>query len=86
MNKLSEEQLKKEAKKRVDFKYHLLIYVLVTVILWTIWQISGGGYGWPVWPTTGWGIAIVFHYMDTFNSFQIYSVEKEIEKLKKKEK
>ena len=78
-----EEQLKKKVQKRDDFKHHFLIYVLVIVFLWVTWALTGKEYIWPIWPTIGWGIAVLFQYMGAFNPFQIYSVEKEIEKLKK---
>jgi hypothetical protein len=83
MNDYTEEHLKKKAQKRVDFKHHFLIYVLVIAFLWVIWALTGRRHLWPIWPTGGWGIAILFQYIGAFNPFQIYSVEKEIEKLKK---
>ncbi|MEP1095893.1 MAG: 2TM domain-containing protein [Cyclobacteriaceae bacterium] len=83
MNSNTEEQLKENAIKRVDFKHHFLIYVVVIAFLWAIWAATGSGYMWPVWPTGGWGIAIFFHYVGAFNPFNLFSVEKEIEKLKK---
>ncbi|MEO9870661.1 2TM domain-containing protein [Ekhidna sp.] len=83
MSNITEEQIKENAKKRIDFKYHFLIYVLVNMFLWAIWVITGSGYMWPVWPTGGWGIAIFFHYIGAYNSINLFSVEKEVEKLKK---
>lgn len=84
MNNYTEEQLKDVAQKRVDFKHHLAIYIVVIAFLWVIWAVSSGGYMWPVWPTVGWGIGIFFHYVGVFNPFVLFSVDKEIEKLRKK--
>ena len=86
MSNLYQEQLKKDAQKRVDFKHHFLIYVMVIALLWVIWAVSDSGYVWPVWPTAGWGIAIFFHYVSVFNPFEFFSVEKEVEKLKQEKK
>ncbi len=82
MDNHKEEQLKYEAQKRVDFKHHFTIYLVVTAFLWIIWTVSGGGYVWPEWPTVGWGIGIFFHYVGVFNPFILFSVEKEMEKLR----
>lgn len=84
MNNLNEEQLNEVAQKRVDFKHHLFIFVTVIAFLWAIWAITDSDYMWPVWPTAGWGIAIFFHYAGVYNPFNLFSVEKEIEKMKKK--
>jgi hypothetical protein len=86
MSNLYEEQLKRDAQKRVDFRRHLSIYLVVSTLLWVIWVFSGGGYMWPIWPTGGWGIAVFFHYVGVFNPFQFFSVEKEVEKLKQEKK
>ena len=85
MENLNEEHLEELAKKRIDFKRHLLIYVIVIAFLWVIWAVTGSGYMWPVYPTGGWGIAIIFHYAGAYNSDKFFSVEKEIEKLKEGE-
>ena len=82
MSNLYQEQLKRDAQKRVDFKRHLLIYLMVITLLWVVWAFSGNAYMWPVWPTCGWGIAVFSHYVRVFKPFQFFSVEKEIEKLK----
>jgi len=84
MRKLTEAELKEEAQKRVDFKYHLLIYVLVNAGLWVIWALTYTGYPWPVWPLLGWGIGIFFHYLGVYRPMNFFSVEKEIDKLKQK--
>ena len=86
MNNIHEEQLKKDAQKRVEFKRHFLIYIVVIALLWVIWVFSGSEYMWPVWPTAGWGIGVFFHYASVFNPFKIFSVEKEIKILKQEKR
>jgi len=72
------------AKKRVSFKRHLFIYLLVNVFLWLVWVCTstktyGSGLPWPAWTTFGWGIGIAFHYMATYANTG--SVEREYDKL-----
>ncbi|MFN1835802.1 2TM domain-containing protein [Balneola sp. MJW-20] len=83
MNNLNEEQIIELAKKRVDLRHHLMVYIIINAMLWAIWAITGSGYIWPIWPTAGWGIALIFHYVGVHDPFALFSVEKEIEKMKK---
>ncbi|MFW5691037.1 MAG: protein kinase domain-containing protein [Chloroflexota bacterium] len=56
-------QVEKRIEERNDFYSHLAIYVAVNAMLWTIWAVAGGGFPWPIFPTMGWGIGIVAHYV-----------------------
>jgi hypothetical protein len=76
-------QLHELARKRVDFRRHLLVYFVMNAVLWTIWFITGQGYLWPVWPTAGWGIGVLFHYLFEYRSSRLLSEEEEYKKLKK---
>lgn len=80
------------AKKRVDFKKHLALYIIVNGFLWTLWWITQGRHGinyggmpWLVWSTLGWGIGIIFSYYGAYLSNKVSDIEKEYEKLKNKE-
>jgi 2TM domain len=77
------------AKKRASFKTHVLTYVVVIGFLWALWLLKGDDYNsripWPVWPTFGWGIGIVFHFLGAYVFPKENSVEKEFEKLKKEQ-
>ena len=78
------------ARKRAGFKSHLLSYVVVNAFLWALWYFSnsdkdGSGWPWPLWPTFGWGIGIVFHYFGAYVYPEVNSVESEYEKLKRKQ-
>ncbi len=80
----------KKARKRVAFKTHLTIYILVNLLLWLLWLFVSYNTNdnfplpWPVLPTVGWGIGVVFHYLYAFK-WNANLVEKEYEKLIKKE-
>jgi hypothetical protein len=34
-------------------------FVVTSVLLVTIWALTGMGYFWPVWPILGWGVFVV---------------------------
>jgi len=76
-------QLHELARKRVDFRRHLMVYFLMNAVLWTIWLVTGRGYAWPIWPTAGWGIGVLFHYLFEYRSSRLLSEEEEYKKLKK---
>ena len=40
---------------------HRRWYLMVMVLLVTIWALTGMGYFWPIWPALGWGIGIASH-------------------------
>jgi len=76
-------QLHKLAHKRVEFRKHLLVYCIINVILWTLWYLTGHGYIWPLWPTMGWGVGLIFHYLFEYRSFRFLSETEQYKKLKK---
>lgn len=52
----------KRLRAKREFKANLSVYVAVNVFLWLLWLFTDSnkhGVPWPVWPTCGWGIAIV---------------------------
>ncbi len=81
------EQALQRLKKRRDFKAHLFIYVLVNVVVWTIWTIVGvishSWWPWPVFITLGWGIGVVMNAWDVYARKPITEAElqREIEHL-----
>jgi hypothetical protein len=82
-------ELYKKAKKRVGFKAHLTIYILVNIFFWLLWIFISYPddkfpLPWPVLPTLGWGVGLAFHYLYAFK-WNANLVEKEYEKLIKKE-
>jgi hypothetical protein len=84
MQPLSEKQLHKQARKRVEFRAHLLVYWVVIGALWIIWTFTSEGYPWPVWPSFGWGIGLVFHYLFDYRPSGFLSEEEEYKKLKRR--
>lgn len=77
------------ARKRASFKSNLIAYFIVNAFLWAVWYFSDGmdrshNWPWPLWPTLGWGIGIVFHYFGAYVYPEANSAEREYEKLKRK--
>ena len=44
MQQLSDSQLHELARKRVEFRRHLLVYFITNASLWIIWFLTGQGY------------------------------------------
>lgn len=83
MATLSDNQLHELARKRVDFRAHLVVYFVINAFLWAIWFLTGQGYPWPIWPTVGWGIGVIFHYLFDYRPSRYLSEEEEYQKLKR---
>lgn len=79
----SDNQLHELARKRVDFRAHLIVYLVTIGALWIIWYFTGHGYLWPIWPMAGWGIGLIFHYVFDYRSSRLLSEEEEFRKLKR---
>jgi hypothetical protein len=59
-------------------------------VFWAIWYFTGGlNYSrflpWPIWPTFGWGIGVLFHYLGAYVFPKNNSVEREYQKLMEKQ-
>ncbi|MES2515128.1 MAG: 2TM domain-containing protein [Bacteroidota bacterium] len=85
-----EQELWKLAKKRVGFKRHLATYIVINGMFWLLWYFTdhrdgeSAGVPWPVFPMIGWGIGLVFSFLNAYVFSKHDSVEKEYEKLKNK--
>jgi hypothetical protein len=91
-HQMTEEEIYQVARKRVEekkrFYTHLVTYVVVNAMLIIIWAITSPGYPWFIWPLAGWGIGIIFHFLDVFffkkgTAWESREVEKEAERLRK---
>lgn len=82
MKEEKDDQLWQQAKARADFKTHLTTYIIINGMLWLIWLFTEGigSHPWPLWPTLGWGIGVLFNYLSVYKF--INTVEREYEKLK----
>lgn len=59
-----------EAKEKVEvikgFYIHLIVYVVINLMLFTINITTSPGNLWFIWPLMGWGVAIVLHAARVF--------------------
>ena len=85
MDTHTDTQLHELAHKRVEFRAHLIVYLVVNGALWLIWFVTGSGYMWPVWPMAGWGIGLLLHYLFEYRFSSLLSEEEEFKRLKKQE-
>ena len=90
---LSDEEILKQARKRVEekkgFLIHLMVYVLVNLLVILMWAfVTGGGYPWFVWMAGGWGIGLLFHGLGVFvfnktSGWERRQMDAEIERIKR---
>lgn len=85
-----DEALWQKAKKRAAFQRSLVFYFIINAFLWFIWWFTAGSRGnnletpWPIWSMLGWGIGLLFQYLNAYGGAKNDLVQKEYEKLKNK--
>jgi uncharacterized membrane protein len=90
-DKMSEEQIYEEAKKRVEekrgFRVHAIVYVVINAMLALTWWFTGAGFPWFVFPLGGWGIGLLFHglgvYVFSRRQEDRRAIEREAEKIRR---
>ena len=79
---------RKRAKAKTGFYIHLIVYVVVNILLVSIWFFTSdtSEIPWFIFPLVGWGIALVIHAVIAFrgggNSLEDRMTERELAKLK----
>lgn len=85
-----DQELWKQARRRVSFRRHLTVYIIVNAFLWAMWLFTDNGRyektPWPIFPMLGWGIGLAFDFYGAYISNQATAVEREYEKLKNQQK
>jgi len=91
-NKMSEEQIYEEARKRVkekrDFLGHFGAYAIVNIILVIVWFLSGKGYPWFLWCLGIWGVFVFWNFLSVFvfeRKSETAAIEKEVEKIRRQQ-
>ena len=75
------------AKRRVSFKNHLAVYLIVNAFLWGVWYFYTDGPGiWPIYSTLGWGVGLMFHFLNAYVFPKENSVEREYNKMMRNKK
>jgi hypothetical protein len=85
MNKQKAEQTAHQnAKLKVEFRIHLITYIVVNTFLSAINLILSPDYIWVIWPVLGWGIGLLMHAINvrssTNSTLKERMIEKELEK------
>lgn len=83
MNTLIEHQIIEKAKRRLGFKIHFIVFLLLLPVNWIIWLLTDTTYIWPVWPSLGWGFGILFHWLGVYHADKFFSLDKEVDRLTK---
>ena len=92
---LSDQELYEKARRRVEAKksffIHLSVYIIVNILIFIIWFVTGAGYPWFIFPLAGWGVGLLFHALGVFawaenTEWEHREVEKEVERLRKRSK
>ena len=91
MEENKDQRLWQIAQKRARFQRGVAAYFVVHALLWFIWWFTAGKNGdnngtpWPIWSMLGWGIALLFQYLNAYGGSKKDLTEKEYEKLKNKQ-
>jgi len=48
------------------FRIHLLVFLLITPLIWLLWYLTDRTYPWPLWNTPVWAMGLLFHYLGVF--------------------
>ena len=83
---MKDEDLRKIAKNRVEFRDHLIVYLIINAFLFIINVMFSPGFYWFVFVLLFWGIGVVFHYREAYQGTEDMRIEKEYQKLKKEKK
>ncbi len=67
-NQNSQQTAETKAKAKVEFRIHLINYIVINAILAVINLTLTPEYLWFKWPLLGWGIGIILHALNVYYS------------------
>lgn len=77
------------ARKRVDFRQSVMVYLVVNAFLWVIWfftsspaELEFSSIPWPIYPLFSWGLGLAIVYVHLPVPHKQNPVDKEYERLK----
>ena len=59
------DKARNRVKKKVEFRSHLVSYLVVMAFLFGI-NILTSNYMWVMWPALGWGLGLAFHGFEAY--------------------
>ncbi|MBP2833437.1 2TM domain-containing protein [Aquimarina sp. U1-2] len=78
------EKAKEQVQKIKEFYANLISYcIVIPFLIFLNYTTTGFMIPWVIIPIIGWGIGIIFHYMETFNYHPIFGKNWEEKKIKK---
>ena len=80
---MKDDDLRKIARNRVEFRDHLIIYVVINAFLLMLNLLITPGFYWFFLVLLFWGLGLVFHYREAYYGTEEMRIEKEYQKLKK---
>jgi hypothetical protein len=83
---MDEQERYAHAKRQVEeirgFYTHLVVYVVVNLLLFTINMVTSPGGLWFYWVTIFWGVGLVFHALSVFVGGRVFGREWEERKIR----
>jgi len=73
-------EARKRVKKKKDFYEHLTTFLVMSVFFFVLNMMTAPGSWWFYWPILGWGMGVLFHYLDTFGLPFVGTLSQEWEK------
>lgn len=67
-----------------DFYGHLMSFCLVIPAMWAVNLYTSSDYIWAIWPTLGWGLALLSHAVSAYQPFKWLGPEWERREIKKR--
>ncbi|MDB4118448.1 2TM domain-containing protein [Flavobacteriaceae bacterium] len=80
---MTEQELHDRAEANVAFYHHILTYVIINLGLFALDYYNNAKIDWAYFALFGWGIGLLSHFLQ-IKSFAMFSVEKEKERLRNK--
>jgi len=62
-------KIEKKYQERAGVIAHAIPYVIVNIVLWSLYFNSDGGFPWPMFVTLFWGIGMVSHFFAYYNKY-----------------
>jgi len=84
--KMTDEDLRRIAKKRVEFRDHLIVYIIVNAFLFTINMLTVPQFWWFLFPLIFWGIGVAFHWREAYSGDEQTRVEREFQRMKARQR
>ena len=83
------ERAERIVAEKVGFLRHVIIYVVVNAVLFTINMLTSSGFLWFLIPLAGWGIVLLAHFLNVFTfrgerfeRWRKRQIEREMERLR----